>query len=86
MIGACVGWSVGRLKKYTDVHDIMQDFYDVRLEYYQKRKDHLAGKLTEEWYVSLIVICSTIVGAYCKSYVWNPCISLVFMCSQVTSG
>eukprot|EP00041_Stephanoeca_diplocostata_P032247 m.1029066 g.1029066 ORF g.1029066 m.1029066 type:complete len:1509 (-) comp24112_c0_seq1:111-4637(-) len=39
----------GRLKKYGDVHDIMQDFYDVRLEYYQKRKDHLAGKLTEEW-------------------------------------
>jgi len=27
----------------------MQNFYDVRIEYYDKRRLHLLGKLTDEW-------------------------------------
>ncbi|CEP23816.1 K03164 DNA topoisomerase II [Cyberlindnera jadinii] len=37
-----------RVKKYETVEEIMQDFYWVRLEYYQKRKDHLATVLQNE--------------------------------------
>ncbi|MDC6270774.1 DNA gyrase subunit A [Acetobacter pasteurianus] len=31
----------GRIKKYLDVLDIVKDFYFVRLEYYEKRKNHM---------------------------------------------
>lgn len=42
----------GLIKKYTEgPNGIIQDFYDIRLEYYQKRKEHLAGELTKEWTV-----------------------------------
>lgn len=41
--------SAGRIKKYDTVHEIVKEFYDLRLEYYQKRKDDLADKLTELW-------------------------------------
>ena len=41
--------SEGRLKKYSTANEIMEDFYTLRLSYYQKRKDHLAEKLTEEY-------------------------------------
>lgn len=41
--------SEGRLKKYNNVLEIMEDFFTLRLAYYQKRKDYLADKLTEEW-------------------------------------
>ncbi|KAK9479633.1 DNA topoisomerase [Lipomyces japonicus] len=40
--------ALGRIKKYEGVEDILKDFYYIRLEYYQKRKDHLAGLLTRE--------------------------------------
>ncbi|KAK9351110.1 DNA topoisomerase [Lipomyces doorenjongii] len=36
----------GRIRKYESVEDILKDFYYVRLEYYQRRKDHLGSVLT----------------------------------------
>lgn len=45
--------SNGRIKKFGDngpIH-ILRDFYDVRLTFYQKRKEHLASELTREWTV-----------------------------------
>ena len=41
--------SEGRLRHYNKVDDIMVDFFGLRLAYYQKRKDWLADKLTDEW-------------------------------------
>lgn len=38
----------GRIKKYETVADILKDFYYVRLDYYQRRKDHLASVFTEQ--------------------------------------
>jgi len=38
----------GCMKKYDDVRYIMQEFYDVRLEFYAKRKKHLEGMLGAE--------------------------------------
>jgi len=38
----------GCIKKYDDVRYIMQEFYDVRLEFYAKRKKHLEGMLGAE--------------------------------------
>merc|ERR1711894_270507 len=38
----------GCMKKYDDVRYIMQDFYDLRLEFYAKRKKHLEGMLGAE--------------------------------------
>ncbi|GAA5821381.1 hypothetical protein JCM3770_000346, partial [Rhodotorula araucariae] len=35
----------GKIKKYTTPEQIVSDFYDVRLEYYHKRKKHLVGEL-----------------------------------------
>ncbi|KAF9015391.1 DNA topoisomerase [Cyathus striatus] len=35
----------GKIKKYDSPEDILEDFYPVRLAYYQKRKDHLASEL-----------------------------------------
>ncbi|KAF9977382.1 DNA topoisomerase 2 [Actinomortierella ambigua] len=39
----------GRIKKYGSPEEIIQDFYDVRLEYYRKRKEYLTDILTREW-------------------------------------
>ena len=39
----------GQIKKFESVQEIMSAFMDVRLEYYDRRKVHLLGKLTEEW-------------------------------------
>lgn len=36
------------LTKYTDPNDLLLDWYDLRLEYYQKRKDFLIKKFTDE--------------------------------------
>ena len=41
--------SEGRLKKYATAEAILTDFFELRVTYYQKRKDYLADKLTEEW-------------------------------------
>ncbi|GAA5960302.1 hypothetical protein JCM3765_002536 [Sporobolomyces pararoseus] len=35
----------GKIKKYATPEDIISDFYDVRLEYYHKRKRHLVSEL-----------------------------------------
>ncbi len=35
----------GVLRKYDTAEDILKDFFKVRLEYYQKRKDYLTGLL-----------------------------------------
>ncbi|GAA5946881.1 hypothetical protein JCM3775_000936 [Rhodotorula graminis] len=35
----------GKIKKYASAEDIVSDFYDVRLDYYHKRKKHLVGEL-----------------------------------------
>ncbi|KAJ6498011.1 DNA topoisomerase II [Mycena vitilis] len=37
----------GKIKKYNSPEEIIEDFYPVRLAYYQKRKDHLAGALQD---------------------------------------
>ncbi|GAA6056524.1 DNA topoisomerase 2 [Rhodotorula toruloides] len=35
----------GKIKKYATAEDIVSDFYDVRLEFYHKRKKHLVSEL-----------------------------------------
>ncbi|GAA5954900.1 hypothetical protein JCM10213_000372 [Rhodosporidiobolus nylandii] len=35
----------GKIKKYATPEDIISEFYDVRLEYYHKRKKHLVSEL-----------------------------------------
>ncbi|KAK9243853.1 DNA topoisomerase [Lipomyces tetrasporus] len=39
--------AAGRIRKYESVEDILKDFYYVRLDYYQRRKDHLGSVLTD---------------------------------------
>lgn len=39
---------MGRIKKYNDVLEIIKDFYYVRLEYYQKRKDYMTDNLQNQ--------------------------------------
>jgi DNA topoisomerase-2 len=36
------------LSKYNNPNDILLDFYDIRLEYYQKRKDYIVKQLKQE--------------------------------------
>ena len=38
----------GKIKKYTSVNEILSEFYYVRLEYYQKRKDYMSERLQRE--------------------------------------
>ena len=38
----------GCLKKYNTVTEILQEFYDVRLDTYRKRKEWLEGQLAAE--------------------------------------
>ncbi|XP_038047883.1 DNA topoisomerase 2-alpha-like isoform X2 [Patiria miniata] len=38
----------GCIKKYTDVVEIMQDFYTMRLDMYHRRKDYMEGMLEAE--------------------------------------
>jgi len=40
--------SDGNLKKYTNINDIMNEFYEFRLDAYQKRKDNLIKVLKEK--------------------------------------
>ncbi|KAJ8331328.1 DNA topoisomerase 2 [Batrachochytrium dendrobatidis] len=39
----------GRIRKYDGVQDIIKDFYELRLSYYQKRKNHMLQTLTFEY-------------------------------------
>lgn len=38
----------GCLKRYDKVNEILREYFDIRLEYYQKRKDYLEGMLKAE--------------------------------------
>ncbi len=38
----------GTIKKYTNIKDIVNEFYSIRLELYQKRKDYILNKLKNE--------------------------------------
>ena len=38
----------GKLKKYTSVEEIMQTFYDLRLNYYQKRKEYMISVIKKD--------------------------------------
>ena len=53
------------LTKYNNPNDILLDWFDLRLEYYQKRKDYLIDKYTQE----LIILESKI--RFIKSYMDN---------------
>ncbi|TDL28967.1 DNA topoisomerase II [Rickenella mellea] len=39
----------GKIKKYNSAEEIIEEFYPVRLAYYQKRKDYQAGQLELEY-------------------------------------
>ena len=43
----------GNIKKYESVYEILDEFYEIRLKYYQKRKDYLISKLTQDKLVLL---------------------------------
>ena len=36
------------IKRYTRVEQILREFYDLRLEFYSKRKDYMEGMLAAE--------------------------------------
>jgi DNA topoisomerase-2 len=38
----------GKIKKYFSPIEILEDFYNVRIEYYEKRKSYIINKLTRE--------------------------------------
>jgi DNA topoisomerase-2 len=40
--------SAACIKRYTSVEQILQEFYDIRLEFYAKRKDYMEGMLAAE--------------------------------------
>ncbi|RKP16453.1 DNA topoisomerase II, partial [Rozella allomycis CSF55] len=40
--------SFGRLKKYLNVEEIIKEFYNLRLIFYQKRKEYLSNQLLKE--------------------------------------
>ena len=37
-----------RLQRYTSSISIMEEFYEIRLHYYQKRKDYLISRLERD--------------------------------------
>ncbi|KAF9585044.1 DNA topoisomerase 2 [Lunasporangiospora selenospora] len=39
----------GRIKKYPSAEAIVQEFYDVRIDFYRKRKDFMIGLFTKQW-------------------------------------
>lgn len=39
----------GKIKKYSSAEDILKEFYELRLEYYAKRKEHLIYVLKDEY-------------------------------------
>lgn len=39
----------GKIKKYNSAEDILKEFYELRLEYYAKRKEHLIYVLKDEF-------------------------------------
>ncbi|KIP02564.1 hypothetical protein PHLGIDRAFT_37839 [Phlebiopsis gigantea 11061_1 CR5-6] len=61
----------GKIKKYNTPEEIIEDFYPVRLGWYQKRKDHMASVLQSELeklnnqarFISMIVSKELVVSA-----------------------
>ncbi|KAI9591804.1 DNA topoisomerase [Syncephalis fuscata] len=41
--------SENRIKRYNSPEEILQEFYNIRLVYYQRRKEWLTNQLTNEW-------------------------------------
>ncbi|KAF9430265.1 DNA topoisomerase 2 [Podila epigama] len=39
----------GRIKRYTSPEEIVQEFFDIRIDYYRKRKAHLINMYTRQW-------------------------------------
>ncbi|KAF8981657.1 DNA topoisomerase 2 [Entomortierella lignicola] len=39
----------GRIKKYNTPEEIVQEFYDLRIDYYRKRKEYLIDVYTKQW-------------------------------------
>eukprot|EP00604_Paraphysomonas_vestita_P002078 CAMPEP_0174819746 /NCGR_PEP_ID=MMETSP1107-20130205/3173_1 /TAXON_ID=36770 /ORGANISM="Paraphysomonas vestita, Strain GFlagA" /LENGTH=901 /DNA_ID=CAMNT_0016033833 /DNA_START=245 /DNA_END=2951 /DNA_ORIENTATION=- len=39
----------GKITKFEKADDIMKSFYEIRMSYYEKRKNYLASKFSEEW-------------------------------------
>lgn len=39
---------MGKLKRYNNVLEIMEEYFAVRIHFYEKRKDYLASKLERE--------------------------------------
>ncbi|KAG0265402.1 DNA topoisomerase 2 [Mortierella polycephala] len=39
----------GRIKKYSTPEEIVQEFYDLRLTFYRKRKEYLVDVYTKQW-------------------------------------
>ncbi|KAI9351589.1 DNA topoisomerase [Zopfochytrium polystomum] len=39
----------GRIRKYDTPEELIEDFYPIRLKYYQLRKDAILARLTAEW-------------------------------------
>ena len=48
--------SQGKIKKYNSVKEILEEYYIVRLEYYQKRKDYLRVLKSMMTYIDLFLI------------------------------
>lgn len=54
----------GEIRKYDSALTVVEDFFDVRLDLYTKRRTHLLQKLEREWRkldnkVGLDLLCST---------------------------
>ncbi|KAK3845306.1 MAG: DNA topoisomerase [Linnemannia gamsii] len=39
----------GRIKKYNSTEEIVQEFFDLRLQFYRRRKDYLIDVYTKQW-------------------------------------
>eukprot|EP01041_Mallomonas_annulata_P004201 gene4201-8354_t len=39
----------GQIHRYESATEIMKAFYEIRVDFYDKRREHLVAKLTEEW-------------------------------------
>ena len=40
--------ATGCIRRYNTPEEILQEFFDLRLDYYQRRKDYLEGSLAAE--------------------------------------
>ena len=69
----------GCLKKYSNVMEILKEFFEVRLEIYRKRKDWLVGQLEAEAakltnqarFIMEKIEGKVVIGEYSTEYVYN---------------